>query len=365
MFLKVRWPNPSRHLTSLTNLLIKSDSDLNHYVCVPKLIKELTVNIFILCPDETEGVDLSPALFGQIWDVVHLLPNLTSFAILGCDAPTQLVQTMLSTAMPSLLKSLEIDVYGDDKKFFSVLEQLQHVTSLTLHMTNDPEFEHAIRGEWVHTVDDRVYMPLVSTIRWRTRFISPVPQAALALMAACCFARSCDLLLEVGFDGADWDTEDALLIKSIIKSYQPAQLTLEYFSRELLALLAPEIVQIPSVTIRHGPFATQLFTQDFFPRALHLFIDYSSPDMDAYGDFMSLIESADKIRYSSSARVDLLLDVSFDTWSPPMNSTLEHLIWEHVRNVVHRLQQRNIWVEVSYFSVNLTRRLALWESLKA
>lgn len=244
VFLRMRWPNPSCNLTSFTNLLIKSSSDPDHYVCVPKLVWQVTINIFILYPTGTNGVDPSPDLFGQICDVVHLLPNLTSFAILGCDAPTQLIQMMVAITIPPLLNSLELEVYGHDKMIFSVLGQLQHLTSLTLHMTNDPEFEHAVPGEWVHTVEDKVTMSLVSTIHWGARFISPVPRAAFTLMAACCFARSCDLLLDISFDGVQWEMEDALLIMSIIKSYKPAQLTLEYFGRELLALLAPEIVQL-------------------------------------------------------------------------------------------------------------------------
>lgn len=272
---------------------------------------------------------------------------------------------MMATTMPPLMTSLEIDVYGDDERVFAVLELLQRLTSLTLHMTNDPEIEHAVAGKWIHTAEDRVIMPLVSTICWRTRFISPVPRAAFTLMAACCFARSCNLLLEVGFDGAQWDNEDAYLIMSIIKSYQPAHITLEYFGRELLALLAPEIVRVPSVSIRNGPFAVQLFTQDVFPRALQLFVDYSSPDLDAYGDLVSLINSVDKMPYNPSTRADILLDIFFDTWSPPMNLALERLIWEHVRKVVYRLQTRNIWLKFYYFSVKLTRRLELWEDLEA
>lgn len=358
----MRSPNPSQNLIKFKDLLIKSISDKSHYVRIPLLVQHCIFDVYVVYPESLISTDDAPDFFGQMHDVIRLIPNLASLTMHGFDDPTQLLKLFLATSASPSLTFLEMYVYGDDPHAFDILGQLQQLTSLTLHMTNDPEFAFAESGRWIHTVKSRVIMPCVSNITWRTRFVNPLPRDAFALMAACCFAPGCRLVLEVSFDGMKWEMEDAVHIMAILKSYKPSHVTLEFMDKAMLAIIAPQIVQIPSVEIRNGIYASEIFRQDVFPSALGLFIDYCSANLEAFTDFMAIFTHLDTMKHNLKTRVDIHLEVYFETWTPLPNVEVERLFWRYVRDGVHRLKQRNIWVDVYYFSVNLRREVAAWQN---
>jgi hypothetical protein len=286
-------------------------------------------------------------------DVVHLLPNLNSFRIDGFyDCALVVAAVTEPTAAPPPLTSLDVEIHGDQTGAFQVIGSLQQLDSLAIRVNTVPR--SGKRDVWLHRVGDRIVIPSVRKMTWQVELWNSVIEEALLLMAACRFGAGCSLFLDIGFDGSRWNEEHAALIGNIIQSYEPSHLTLEYFRRGVLAILAPIVARIHSVTIRWGNPPPELFIQGVVPRKLALYLDYKC-DARSCNDFIHLLASLDKVTSWSEGQHYLLLDIALDRVEMRVEPDLDSLIWTHVGSVTSRLRLQNVNVECLYYIAHSQR----------